>query len=820
MSAHFVEKVTPVLPIESLFSAISASLSQTNQIILQAPTGAGKSTALPLYLLQKKAQISGKIILLEPRRLAAKNIAYYLAEQLGEAVGESVGYRMRGDTQVSNQTHLEIVTEGVLTRMLQADPELNGVGLIIFDEFHERNLHADLGLALCLDVQGALRDDLKLMVMSATLDNLALQKVMPEADVLSCEGRMFAVEVDYCGAIQTRYLIDALAEQVKQAVTNDTGNILVFLPGKKEILQLSQRLGQQGWRDVQICPLYGGLSLAAQRKAIAAPADNERKVVLATNIAETSLTIAGIRIVIDSMRERRVKLDGRTGATRLVTRLISQASAMQRMGRAGRVQAGRCYRLINQEGYSGLESHSQPQINEVDLTDLVLELAGWGIQDPAQLTWVTSPPVVNWRMALSLLQGFDALDTKGKLTPHGQAMLAFATDARSAHMLLKAKWLEHKHGLTGVAALAAKLMVVLSSPATVSESGAAQQGDLSYQLEHPLNKEGNQLYRQAIHKLGVQAPKVLPVEYTGLIIALAYPDRIAIKRQQGERWLLACGVGMQLYAEHVLNRHHMLAVADIGGQSQHEDVTAFNGAPLTLEHVERYLPHLIQHREKVFWDAASQKVKGVEQVCLGSIVLSSQPMSNMDPSLRSQALIEGILSLPSLPLSNAAKDYIALAEYARGLMPELALPDLSLQGLRTSVSQWLAPYLLACTRIDDVAKLDTLMLVKQILSWEQQQALAEHFPKYYHPPVGRKVKIHYHGDHAPYIEVKLQHMFGVTQTPTIANGRVPIMIVLLSPAARPLQMTRDLAGFWQGSYQDIKKEMKGRYPKHHWELPT
>ncbi|MFO6423981.1 ATP-dependent helicase HrpB [Motilimonas sp. KMU-193] len=808
-----------MLPIESLFSAITASISQYNQIILQAPTGAGKSTALPLFLLQQRELITGKIILLEPRRLAAKNIAYYLAEQLGESVGESVGYRMRGETQVSHQTRLEIVTEGVLTRMLQSDPELTGIDLIIFDEFHERNLHADLGLALCLDVQTALRDDLKLMVMSATLDNLSLQKVMPDAKVLSCEGRMFAVDVVYCGAIQTRYLIDALAEQVKQAVMADDGNILVFLPGKKEIVQLYQRLQEQAWRDIIVCPLFGGLPLAEQRKAIAAPRANERKIVLATNIAETSLTIAGISVVIDSMRERRVKLDSRTGSTRLTTKLISQASAMQRMGRAGRVQAGRCYRLINQEGYSGLESHSQPQINEVDLTDLVLELAGWGIQEPNQLTWVTAPPAVSWRQAVHLLQRLEAVNEQGKLTAHGQAMLQFSSGVRGSHMLLKAKWLEQVHGLTGVTALAAKLMVLLSQTASLSGGANGQQADLSYLVERALNKEGQQLYLQTLKKIGLKAPNALPSHFTGLVLALAYPDRIAMKRQQGDSWLLSCGVGMMLYPEHALYHCNMLVAAELGGQSEQKDVMAFNGAPLDLEHVEAYLPHLIVRQAKVYWDASSKKVKGREQVCLGEIVLSSQPMQKIDSDLISQALIDGILALPALPLSPAALEYIALVEYARGLMPELALPDLSQENLRATISDWLAPYIINCRRLDEVLKLDTLTLVKQILSWPMQQAIEQHFPKYYQPPHGRKVKIHYHGEHAPFFEVKLQHMFGVKQTPTIANGRVPITVVLLSPAARPLQMTRDLAGFWQGSYQQVKKEMKGRYPKHNWELP-
>lgn len=808
-----------MLPIETLFASISASLGQDSQIILQAPTGAGKSTALPLFLLQQTTLISGKIILLEPRRLAAKNIAYYLAEQLGEPVGKSVGYRMRGDTQVSAQTRLEIVTEGVLTRMLQADPELSGIELIIFDEFHERNIHADLGLALCLDVQAALRDDLKIMVMSATLDNLALQKVMPKANVLSCEGRLFAVDVHYSGAIQTRYLIDALTEQIKQSVRQDDGNILVFLPGKKEILQLSQRLQEQSWQGVNICPLFGGLSLAEQGKAIAPTSHNERKIVLATNIAETSLTIAGISVVIDSMRERRVKLDGRTGSTRLTTKLISQASATQRMGRAGRVQAGRCYRLINQDAYSGLESHSQPQINEVDLSNLVLELAGWGIQDPAQLNWVTTPPAVNWRQAIQLLKRLEALNEQGKLTAHGQAMLAFSSGVRESHMLLKAKWLEQEQGLIGLASLAAKLMVLLSQTATQSGKTREHQGDLSFQVERPLNREGQQLYLQTLNKLGVQAPSRLPVEYTGLVLALAYPDRIAIKRQQGERWLLSCGAGMMLYSDHPLYTYDVLVVAELGGQSEQKDVMAFNGSPLDLTHIERYLPHLIQPQEKVYWDAKSKKVKGTQQVCLGEIVLSSQPMQQIAPELTTQALINGILALPSLPLSTEAEAYIALVEYARSLMPELELPDLSKDNLRSTVSQWLAPYILNFTRLDEVLRLDSLRLVKQILTWSQQQALDEFFPQYYQPPFGRKVKIHYHGEHAPYFEVKLQHMFGVKQTPTIANGRVPITVVLLSPAARPLQMTRDLAGFWQGSYQHVKKEMKGRYPKHNWELP-
>ncbi|MCE2596489.1 ATP-dependent helicase HrpB [Motilimonas cestriensis] len=797
-----------MLPIESIFPALSSSLSHYQQIILQAPTGAGKSTALPLFLLNLRSHIQGKIILLEPRRLAAKNIAHYLAEQLNEKVGDTVGYRMRGETVVSQHTRLEIVTEGVLTRMLQSDPELTGVAMVIFDEFHERNLQADLGLALCLDVQAGLREDLHILVMSATLDNQPLTELMPDAKVLSCEGRMYPVELHYRSP-KNQYIEQDLALLIKQIVANESGNILVFLAGKKEIVNLAKLLQQQEWQDVNICPLYGAMPLNEQRLAIAEPPAGKRKIVLATNIAETSLTIAGISVVVDSMRERRLKLDHKTGIGTLTTRLISQAAATQRMGRAGRIQAGSCYRLINKEIYASLEQHSLPDIMVADLSALVLELAGWGVQQADALSWLTLPPERNWQQAVNLLNQLGALTPSGQLTAHGQAILGFSGSPREAHMLLAAKELEQKFNLVGFTALAAKLAVLLNQQ--------QREFDLSRAVEARLNKVEQQQYLQTLKKLALAPPATLPVALTGLALVLAYPDRIARKRAgNSDHWLLSSGLGVKLYSEQSLFNQEWLVIPQLGGVGKQQELLAFTAAPLELSTLKQYQPHLFHTHHDVSWDASINKVKGTEQTRVGAIVLSSQPLKKINPELRTQALLQGILALPELPLTEAALAYIGLVEYARSLMPELALPELSQDSLRQSIDVWLAPYISDLTSLEQVKKLDMLNLIKQRLTWPQQQALADYFPRSYTTPAGSTVKVQYEGNKPPVIAVKMQHMFGLSETPKIANGRAAITILLLSPAGRPLQTTQDLVGFWQGSYKDVQKEMKGRYPKHFW----
>ncbi|WP_434340078.1 ATP-dependent helicase HrpB [Motilimonas cestriensis] len=798
-----------MLPIESIFPVLQSSLSSHQQIILQAPTGAGKSTALPLFLLNLRSHVQGKIILLEPRRLAAKNIAYYLAEQLNEEVGDSVGYRMRGETVVSKHTRLEIVTEGVLTRMLQTDPELTGIGMVIFDEFHERNLQADLGLALCLDVQAGLRDDLHILVMSATLDNQPLTELMPDAKVLTCEGRMYPVELHYRSP-KNQYIEQDLALLIKQIVANESGNILVFLAGKKEIVNLAKLLQQQEWQDVNICPLYGAMPLNEQRLAIAEPPAGKRKIVLATNIAETSLTIAGISVVVDSMRERRLKLDHKTGIGTLTTRLISQAAATQRMGRAGRIQAGSCYRLINKEMYASLEQYSLPDIMVADLSALVLELAGWGVQQADALSWLTLPPERNWQQAVNILNQLGALTPAGQLTAHGQAMLAFSGSPREAHMLLAAKELEQQFNLVGFTALAAKLAVLLNQQ--------QREFDLSRAVESKFNRVDQQQYLQTLNKLDLVPPAALPVALTGLALVLAYPDRIARKRAgtNSDNWLLSSGLGVKLFSEQSLFNHEWLVIPQLGGVGKQQALQAFTAAPLELSTLKQYQPHLFNTHQEVCWDSSSNKVKGTKQERVGSIVLSSQPLTKINAEQRSQALLQGILALPELPLSKAALAYIGLVEYARGLMPELALPVLNQDSLRQNIDAWLAPYITELTSLEQVKKLDMLNLIKQRLTWPQQQALADYFPHSYTTPAGSTVKIEYEGNKPPAIAVKMQHMFGLSDTPKIANGRAAITILLLSPAGRPLQTTQDLAGFWQGSYKDVQKEMKGRYPKHYW----
>lgn len=795
-----------MLPISEIFPQLQQALSQHRHIIIEAPTGAGKSTHLPLFLLTELDPSLGKILLLEPRRLAAKSIAHYLAEQLGEKVGQRVGYRMRGDTKVSANTQLEIVTEGVLTRLIQGDPELADYQLVIFDEFHERNLHGDLGLALVLDIQQGLREDLALIVMSATLENQSLLNLIPQAQCLTSEGRMFPVSCEYLGATERRHISSAIASLIHRLIDQgEHGNILVFLPGQREIHQLVDLLALPD--RVAVCPLYGAMALDEQRQAIAAPPKGKQKIVLATNIAETSLTIEGITLVIDSMLERRLILNNKTGIGSLQTRYISQGSAKQRLGRAGRLAPGKCYRMISQEQFGALDKHLTPEILAADLTATVLELAAWGVTETAQMQWLTPPNPARWKMGVRVLQEMKALDATAKITPHGQAMLAFSAPPRIANMLLAAHQLEREHEVKGLTALAAKVMILLQRQ--------SRQSNIAIECQHKLTPAENKLYQQALTQLDMAASSSAAMDYLGLVLALAFPDRIATGRGNSDTWLLSGGFAAQGDAS---QWHHadFIVAADIGAHQQGGDGQIYRAAAVELEHIAAYLPHWLQWHDSVTWHKQKQQVVAERQYRLGNIILQRQPLTQVDPELKQQALLQGLFSLDKLPFSEAALSFIHKVNTARQLLPELGLPDYNLKTLEDEVELWLMPYIDNIKSLQQLQKLDYLPLLKQRLDWPQQQALDEALPSFYVTPAGSKARICYDADKPPQIEVKMQHMFGLSETPTVAKGRLALTVLLLSPAGRPLQTTQDLAGFWQGSYQAVQKEMKGRYPKHFW----
>ncbi|WP_158587151.1 ATP-dependent helicase HrpB [Motilimonas pumila] len=795
-----------MLPISEIFPSLKQALNQQTQIIIEAPTGAGKSTHLPLFLLSELDSNLGKILLLEPRRLAARSIAHYLAEQLGEKVGEKVGYRMRGDTKVGPDTQLEIVTEGVLTRLIQADPELADYQMVIFDEFHERNLHGDLGLALVLDIQQGLREDLRLMVMSATLENQSLLALIPDAKCLTSAGRMYPVNCEYVGVTARHQVSSAIANLVHRLIAEgESGNLLVFLPGQREISQLAQLLALP--RHVLVCPLYGALTLNEQRQAIAAPPSGQQKVVLATNIAETSLTIEGITVVIDSLLERRLILNNKTGIGSLQTRYISQGSAKQRLGRAGRLAPGKCFRMISQEQFGTLDKHLTPEILAADLTATVLELAAWGVTEPEQMQWLTAPNAARWQMGVNVLQEMAALDGQGKITSHGKAMAAFSAPPRIANMLLAAQQLEREYTLTGLTHLAANTMVILQRQ--------TRQSNLEVECQQGLTAAENKLYQQALQQLGLSGKPALPLEYIGLVLALAFPDRIATRRSHSDAWLLSGGFAAQGESS-LWHNAKFIVVADIGADPRGGDGQIYRAAALDIKHIEAYLGHWLQWHDSVIWHKQKQQIVAERQYRLGKIVLQRQPLNDVKPAQKQQALLQGLFSLDKLPFSEAALSFIHKVNTARQLLPELSLPDYTLATLEREVELWLVPYLGNIKSLQQLQQLDYLPLLKQRLDWPQQQALDSALPNYYVTPAGSQARICYDADKPPQIEVKMQHMFGLNETPSVAKGRLALTVLLLSPAGRPLQTTQDLAGFWQGSYQAVQKEMKGRYPKHFW----
>ena len=689
------------LPITSVLPTLFTALKSSNQVILQAPPGAGKSTLLPLKLLQEKI-FSGRILMLEPRRLAARNIATFMASQLQQKVGEDVGYRMRGDTKVSKSTRLEVVTEGILTRMIQQDPELSDYDLIIFDEFHERSLNADIGLAFALEVQQGLRDDLKLLVMSATLDSEGLQKMLPDAQLITAEGRCFPVSYSYHPMNLQRSPIKqalpgAIVATVKLALQQQGGNILVFLPGVSEIKRCQQQLQELVNAHLQVLPLYGQLTQQQQQAAINPIAAGQRKIVLATNIAETSLTIDGISVVIDSGLERKVSFSPRSGVSRLQTKRISQASATQRAGRAGRLQIGHCYRLWREEDHSRLEPQIEPEILAADLTSTCLELKVWGVNSFAELALLDQPSVANVDYAEGLLTDLGALES-GHCSKHGQALAAFGMSPRLAHMLLTAQAWEDE--LPGISWLACRLIALL-------EGSERLPLDLDFALQQMAAGQFNQAKRQAqqwaqrfsfvkksSHHRDTNA-------YTGLLLALAYPDRIAQRRDntgrgqaghgQDVRYMLSNGLGVKLMSDASLTSAELLVVADLSLTEQGADAMVYNACEIDLAELQTWLPQLFSQQAFVQWDLKAQKLIAQQRQCLGKLVLSRQVLTDITPAQKQTAVLAGIrkAGLSVLPWNDQSKALLTRLRCAHLWLPELGIVDNCDEALIGDLENWL-----------------------------------------------------------------------------------------------------------------------------------
>ena len=807
------------LPIDPLLPQLCQALSEHAAVVLQAPPGAGKTTRVPLALLEE-AWLGGRsILMLEPRRLAASNAARFMAGQLGETVGQQVGYTIRFSRQVSRQTRIEVVTEGILTRRLQSDPELKGVGLVIFDEFHERNLNSDLALALCRDAQQGLRDDLKLLVMSATLDGEPLAKLL-KAPLLTSEGRSFPVDINYHPPADERRIAENCAAAVRRALRETHGDLLVFLPGAGEIRRCQRQLA--GLEEIDVRPLYGELSFNEQEQAILP--GPRRKVVLATNIAETSLTIEGVSSVIDSGFARQPRFDPGSGMTRLETARISAASAQQRSGRAGRLGPGVCYRLWSEGTQGALLPFTPPEIRSADLTPLALELAAWGIAHPDQLCWLDPPPHGPLLAAGELLQTLGAFDARQRLTPLGEQMVKLPLHPRLARILLEAEQLE-------CLPLGCDLVALLGErdPWRGREHPPPGTCDLLDRLEQLRRRPSvgsadpfaaarrTSGYWRDYFRLGKLPPAGTAASGSLIsrLLACGFPDRIGRQRQPGSRdYQLSSGKGARLSTFSALPAVEFLVAAELQHRRGESEITL--ASTLGRDDLQQLFPELPWQRS-VGWDAALGRVVAVEQQRLGPLAVAERPARATAEEIAAALL--AALRQQGLELLNWTPDCIALRNriaFLRRIQSDDDWPDLSTGVLLESLEGWLLPFLGQAKSRAGLKRLDLLGALKGLLGWQQQQQLDRLAPQRLTVPSGSNIRLDYPEQGPPVLAVKLQELFGLSETPRIAGGQVAVQLHLLSPAGRPLQVTQDLRHFWDQVYPEVKKEMKGRYPKHPW----
>ncbi|MFD1623724.1 ATP-dependent helicase HrpB [Azospirillum griseum] len=832
----------PVLPIDPVLPDLLAALESRGVAVLQAPPGAGKTTRVPLALLDQAWLGGGKILVLEPRRLAARAAARRMAAMLGESVGETVGYRVRLDTRVGPRTRIEVVTDGLFLRQLQEDPELPGVGAVLFDEFHERGIDSDLALALVQEARGALREDLRLVVMSATLDAgpvaaLLGDSARGDAPMVTSQGRAFPVETRHLDAPPPGGRIeDAVAAAIRRALREDTGNALVFLPGTGEIRRvqsLLEKIDLGG--DVVVAPLYGDLSAEAQDRAIAPAPPGQRKIVLATAIAETSLTIDGIRIVIDSGLMRVPRFDPRAGMTRLVTVKVSQASAEQRRGRAGRLEPGVCYRLWPEATHKALAPFSAPEILDADLAPLALELAVWGVADPAALCWLNPPPAPALAQARGLLAGLGAMTADGAITPHGRRMAGFGVHPRLSHMMLTGRRLGHGALACLVAALLGERDILRAAPGfrdadlrlRVDLLRGEEQGGRGAARGLSLDRgAAQQALKQARNwrrQLGLReeaGPTGGDSHAVGPLVALAYPDRIGQRRPGGApggvaaQYRLSGGRGAYFQDAEPLSAEEWLAVADLDGAARESRI--FLAAPVALADLEELFADHIRLETIVAWDAREQAVLARRRRMLFALILKDERLANPPAGAITAAMIEGVraLGLEVLPWSDELRSWRTRVAFLRQREGE-EWPDLSDAALLATLEDWLAPFLDGVSRRAHLERVDLSNALRALLPWELKNRLDAEAPTHITVPSGSRVPIDYSGDE-PVLAVRLQEMFGLAETPRIAGGRVPLLLHLLSPARRPVQVTRDLASFWANAYKAVKADLKGQYPKHYW----
>ena len=824
----------PVLPIDAILPELLLTLRSRPNCILHAPPGAGKTTRVPLALLDLIAPAAGRIIMLEPRRLAAVSAARWMARLLGEEPGQTVGYSIRFDSQVSRATRIEVVTEAILTRRIQNDPLLDGVAMVIFDEFHERSIHADLGLALCLDLQRQLREELRILVMSATLDCEPLSGLLGGAPIVSSAGRSFPVAEIYLEDQPRGPLSPRMTTAALRALAETEGDLLVFLPGAGEIRSCASRLAEAGLaeRGISIHQLYGDLPFEQQQAAILP--GKGRKVVLATSIAETSLTIEGVRTVLDCGLSRRLRHDSSSGMNRLVTTRESRSSAEQRKGRAGRLAPGSCYRLFSRHTFNAMTSHTPPEIMESDLAPLLLELSAWGVNDPGSLAWLDPPPAAALSVARQLLVVLAALNSSGMITPLGSAMARLPLHPRLACLLLRSRELGCPDLGCDLATLLSERDIIRRS--TPANSGLERPFDVCERIElvgewrttgrchaaadigalKNIERVSRQLLRLLGKHTGLQTNNDIS-EMVSRLLVVAYPDRVARQREhEAGRYLLANGRGARLATKGpVFSSSYIIAVSVDGGD-QVEGVIHL-AAPVSENLLRAELGQRIERRYRISWDAREGRVFAVREECLGAVCLASRPYMP-DAEALLPVVIEAVRAsgLGLLSCNESFRQIQARVMLLRGSFPGDAWPDLSDGSLLESLETWLAPVMSGIRNVQQLAAINCATALLAILDYRQRQTLEELAPTHLVVPSGSRIRLEYCDGEQPVLAVKLQELFGLADTPTVAGGRVAVLLHLLSPAGRPLQVTRDLKGFWDGSYHQVKKEMKGRYPKHPW----
>lgn len=795
----------PDLPVSHVLPAIGTALGTLGRAVLSAPPGAGKTTLVPLYLLDQEWRRDGKIILLEPRRLAARAAASRMASLLDETVGETVGYRMRLDTKISAKTRIEVVTEGVFARMILDDPELSGVSTVIFDEFHERSLDADFGLALALDVQSALRDDLRVLVMSATLDVARVLALLNQPPLIESMGRSYPIDIRYRDRPGGERIEDAMARTIIDAHASESGSILAFLPGQAEIARTAERIEGRFGPQTLIAPLYGNLTQREQDAAIRPAEPGTRKIVLATSIAETSITIDGVRIVIDSGLQRLPVFEASTGITRLETVRVSRASADQRAGRAGRTEPGIAIRLWHQGQTAALPAFTPPQILSSDLSGLVLDLAHWGVQDTNSLAFVDQPPETTLSEARALLLQLGALKD-GALTARGKTMRDLALPPRLSAMVVSA-------GETGHARDAAALAVLLTEQGLGGPSIDLDERMRRFRSERGDRAEGSRQLATRLAK-GLDIAKATEPSHAGRLLLHAFPDRLALQRGGRGRFLMANGRGAELPGTERLAGSQMLVIADLTGRAAQARILA--AAEVSRADVDEELPGAISTADQTFFDKPSRQVRARRATRLGAIVFEETPLPRPSGEAVSRALADGVreVGLEQLPFS---KEATQLRERIGFLHRSIGdpWPDVSDDALLARLEEWFAPYQSDARGISDISASGLSNGLMALIPHELQRDLSRLAPTHFEAPTGQRHPIQYDGEE-PTLTIRVQELFGLRQHPTIGGGRLPLLLELTSPAHRPIQTTRDLPGFWAGSWKDVRADMRGRYPKHPW----